>query len=304
MSQQIQRVLDGQAQYALVNCSAQELLEYLPENSVHQMNVDGPYGIDQLSDDWNHSEISKSRAKAGAVGGMPVGMKFTREQFTRSHDFWAPLWKQAFSALVPGGTAFSFAQQRLVGPMQYAMQEAGFENRDIFLWEYVGQGKAFSHAHFLKKMNLSEREKEKLRKQFETWKSPQLAPRAEPAVVGMKPTEGTTVENFIKYGVGFYDISAQRQVFGEDAGNSSNVVFARKPSKAERGEGNDHPTVKPVSIIEYLIRLTTQPGQLVVDFCMGSGTAAVAARRAGRRFIGCDVDAGYVEIARQRTRRV
>lgn len=61
-----------------------------------------------------------------------------------------------------------------------------------------------------------------------------------------------------------------------------------------------HPTQKPTSLFEYLIRTYTQPGELVLDPVCGSGTTAIAARNTGRHWICGDSDAGYVEIARQR----
>lgn len=64
--------------------------------------------------------------------------------------------------------------------------------------------------------------------------------------------------------------------------------------------GSLHPTQKPVALFEYLIRTYTQAGEVVLDCCMGSGTTAIAARQCGRHFVGCDKDAGYVEVARCR----
>ena len=61
-----------------------------------------------------------------------------------------------------------------------------------------------------------------------------------------------------------------------------------------------NPTQKPVALFEYLIRTYTQAGDVVLDCCMGSGTTAVAARQCGRRFVGCDSDAGYVKLANDR----
>lgn len=61
-----------------------------------------------------------------------------------------------------------------------------------------------------------------------------------------------------------------------------------------------HPTEKPVDLFRYLIRTYTNPGETVLDNCMGSGTTAVAAALEGRNFIGFETDAGYVEIANQR----
>ena len=61
-----------------------------------------------------------------------------------------------------------------------------------------------------------------------------------------------------------------------------------------------HPTQKPVALFRYLIRTYTQPGELVLDPCVGSGTTALAAREEGRNFICGDTSAEYVAIAQKR----
>lgn len=61
-----------------------------------------------------------------------------------------------------------------------------------------------------------------------------------------------------------------------------------------------HPTQKPVALFEYLIRTYTNPGDVVLDNTMGSGTTGVAALRTGRRFIGIELDEGYFKIAQER----
>lgn len=61
-----------------------------------------------------------------------------------------------------------------------------------------------------------------------------------------------------------------------------------------------HPTQKPVALMEYLIRTYTNPGDVVLDNCMSSGTTGVACANTGRRFIGMEMDAGYFEVARGR----
>lgn len=61
-----------------------------------------------------------------------------------------------------------------------------------------------------------------------------------------------------------------------------------------------HPTQKPVALLEYLIRTYTNPGQVVLDNCMGSGSTGVACRHTGRAFIGIEKDEAYFNIAKMR----
>jgi DNA modification methylase len=65
-------------------------------------------------------------------------------------------------------------------------------------------------------------------------------------------------------------------------------------------KGLVHPTQKPVALMEYLMRTYTNPGDTVLDNCMGSGTTGVACVNTGRRFIGMEMDPEYFAIARDR----
>ena len=60
-----------------------------------------------------------------------------------------------------------------------------------------------------------------------------------------------------------------------------------------------HPTQKPVDIVRYLIRTYSEVG-VILDNCMGSGTAAVAAIQEQRHFIGFETDKKYFDIAQER----
>lgn len=66
---------------------------------------------------------------------------------------------------------------------------------------------------------------------------------------------------------------------------------------SDKQTNNVHPTQKPVALLEMLIRTYTDHGETVLDCCMGSGTTGVASVRAGRKFIGFELDAGYFDIA-------
>ncbi|MBK6857467.1 MAG: site-specific DNA-methyltransferase [Microthrixaceae bacterium] len=95
-----------------------------------------------------------------------------------------------------------------------------------------------------------------------------------------------------------------------DSGGASRFFYCAKTAKSERNAGlpegmrNDHPTVKPVALMEWLVRMVTPPGGTVLDPFCGSGTTMVAAERLGFDGIGIDRDDDdkYLAIARHRVR--
>ncbi|HTU79426.1 MAG TPA: site-specific DNA-methyltransferase [Solirubrobacteraceae bacterium] len=78
-------------------------------------------------------------------------------------------------------------------------------------------------------------------------------------------------------------------------------IGAKNVKKArERPVANIHPTVKPIELMRWLVRLLTPPGGLVLDPFTGSGSTGAAAVLEGARFIGIEREAAYVPIARAR----
>lgn len=61
-----------------------------------------------------------------------------------------------------------------------------------------------------------------------------------------------------------------------------------------------HPTQKPVALMEYLVRTYTNPGDVVLDNCMGSGTTGIACLNSGRVFVGIEKDEKYFQICKER----
>ena len=84
-----------------------------------------------------------------------------------------------------------------------------------------------------------------------------------------------------------------------DTGSAARFFYCAKASKKDR-EGSTHPTMKPTDLMRYLCRLVTQPGGVVLDPFMGSGSTGKAAMLEGFQFIGIERDAEYLEIARSR----
>lgn len=65
-------------------------------------------------------------------------------------------------------------------------------------------------------------------------------------------------------------------------------------------ENTEHPTQKPEKLVERILEASSNPGDLVLDPFVGSGTTAVVANRLGRRFLGFDINPDYVRLAMKR----
>jgi site-specific DNA-methyltransferase (adenine-specific) len=96
-----------------------------------------------------------------------------------------------------------------------------------------------------------------------------------------------------------------------DQGNASRYFYCAKTSKDERKFGlggdikaNTHPTVKPVELMRYLVRLVTPKGGVVLDPFMGSGSTGMGAREEDFNFIGIEKEEEYYEIAKARIKNV
>jgi site-specific DNA-methyltransferase (adenine-specific) len=76
--------------------------------------------------------------------------------------------------------------------------------------------------------------------------------------------------------------------------------YPRSILSTKKERGGLHPTQKPVALMEYLIRTYTNPGDTVLDNCMGSGTTGVACVHTGRSFIGIEKDPAYFGVAKAR----
>jgi len=103
--------------------------------------------------------------------------------------------------------------------------------------------------------------------------------------------------------VGTIDNDIEKKVEGQfysDMGGASRFFYSPKVSKKERGNGNTHPTVKPIALMEYLIKLVTPKGGTVLEPFMGSGSTGIAAKNLGMSFIGVEKEEEYFEIAKQR----
>ena len=154
---------------------------------------------------------------------------------------------------------------------------------------------------------------------------------------GGYPPEGGQRSHGSTYGLGINERGEQKFTSSEGSeGSAARFFYCAKASKRDRDEGlegfekrvinvteghgrgavntskggdglrenrpraNTHPTVKPTDLMAYLCRLVTPPGGTVLDPFMGSGSTGKAALREGFKFIGCELDAAYHNIAEGR----
>ena len=80
----------------------------------------------------------------------------------------------------------------------------------------------------------------------------------------------------------------------------ANIYACPKASRGERVDDNNHPTVKPVKLMRWLVRLVTPPGGTVVEPFCGSGTTLIAAEAEGVTCLAAEMEPAYCDIIRAR----
>ncbi len=285
------------------------VLPTLEAESVDAVITDPPYFLDKLDSEWDAERV-KELTYGQVIRHLPAGMKFDPEQGRRLYEWYKQVSQLIFRVLKPGGFFFSFSSPRLYHRLTCAVEDAGFLIRDTFLWVYLqNQPKAMSLNHFINKMPIPDEEKALLKEKLQGWRTPQIKSCYEPIIVAQKPYEGTLLSNFLKYGVGLFNTNLRiglnyypsNILIVDGVEEAMDKYFLLpKPDVEEKGEYNSHQTVKPLSLCEYLILLSTQEGALVLDPFVGSGTTAVAAKRLGRYYIGIDINPEYIRIAERR----
>ena len=289
---------------------ALEVLPRLPAHSVDLVLTDPPYFLDKLDNEWTPERAARRFYKSQAVFHLPPGMKFDPNQGRRMYEWYLEVSRELLRVLKPGGFFFSFSSPRLFHRMACAVEDAGFHIRDTFLWLYTqNQPKAMGVTHFIERMPLSEDTKQSLKERLSGWKTPQVKSCYEPIIVAQKPYEGTFLENMLQHGVGLFhtEVRIGQNMFPANVllvegieETLDKYFLVPKPSVDERGAFNQHPSVKPLALCEYLIQLTVPEGAVVLDPFLGSGTTALAARSLKRRYIGIEINPEYVAIACKR----
>ncbi len=283
-----------------------ELVKLIPDNSIHLIASDIPYGIGY--DDWDvlhkntnsaYLGTSPAQEKAGGIfkkRGKPLnGWSEEDRQIARQYYYWVATWAADWlRVLKPGASAFVFAGRRMASRCVCAFEDAGFTFKDMIAWN---KEKA---AHRAQRVSVvyDYRGDEENAAAWEGWKLGNLRPVFEPILWFQKPYKigGTLADNILENGVGAYN----ERIF-EKYGQQPNNIVSIPNEKDDHGL---HPTQKPVRLMKLLIELVTKDGQIVLDPFCGSGTTLVASLSLNRKFIGIEREQEYVDIAKKRLEKI
>jgi DNA modification methylase len=306
-----------------------ELLPELPDESVDAVVCDPPYGIDIKGHAWDGRSI---RTHARQLNGrMTPGRAFER---------WTTTWAtELHRVLKPGGHVVAFGATRMVHRLTSGLEDGGLEIRDMLMWIFgpgIPKSRRYEHGRattlkpFYEPIVLA-------RRPVEGATADNLARHGTGALnvddcAVLTPREPGT-RRWPPHVLASHSTACRPNacsaecpvgLLEDQRPGSSRFLYVTKTRRAERDAGcehlpaqrlahfpsttnahkvplhNAHPTVKPIDLMRWLVRLVTPPGGLVLDPFCGSGSTGIAAVLEQRRFVGIERNPEYVEVARAR----
>ena len=257
----------------IVNDDCLKHLKTLEENKFDSCVTDPPYHLVSIAKRFTNSTEAKY-GKDGSFQRLSTGFR-GQEWDGGDIAFTTDLWKEVYRTIKPGAVLLAFAATRNYHRLGVAIEDAGFEIFDMINWIY-GSG-------FPKRKNY-------------------LKPAHEPIVMarkGVNPSlnidEGRiqsedNPKRWTKPRGGYWktDKDAKAELVEQDKGRwPANIIhdgldeqwaryfYSAKANKKEKGD-TQHPTVKPISLMRYLIKLVTPKEGLVLDPFAGTGTTGEA----------------------------
>lgn len=276
--------------YELICSENIAAMKLLPDNSVDACITDPPYGMEIAGVGWDHNV-------------PPV-----------------ETWKEVYRVLKPGAFVLSFCAPEFYHRMAVNVEDAGFRPMDMIMWMIttkMAKANRLKPAHepiFVAQKPLEGT----IEKNFEKWGCGKINIEDSRIPWDKEPPKG-----WIKGG-------SKRRAFGGEVNKAadqevketvdanpngrypSNIIghfeepehqkyfYAPRVTRKERGEYNDHPTPKPISLMRYLCRVYAPANGLVLDPFNGSGSTGIAALQENKKFIGIDMNQHYIDIAERR----
>jgi len=267
----------------IVNADCIEHLKTIEDNHFDSVVTDPPYHLTSIAKRFTNSTEAKY-GKDGSFQRLSKG--FVGHEWDGGDiAFTTDLWKEVYRTIKPGAVLLAFAATRNYHRMATGIEDSGFEIFDMINWIY-GSG-------FPKRKNL-------------------LKPAHEPIVMARKGVNKPLNLDECRVGDFEQDTSKNRrntqeeQIFkggwkGDKGGEvvkgrwPANVIhdgleedwskyfYCSKASKKEKDDTN-HPTVKPIDLMRYLVKLVTPKDGLVLDPFAGTGTTGEACILEGRNY--------------------
>jgi len=265
-----------------------DILKKCPDNSIDACITDPPYGMGM--EHWDHSVPS------------------------------VDIWNEVKRVLKPGAFCLSFCSPQLYHRMASAVDDSGLLIKDQIIWMIttkMAKKNGLKPAH--EPIVVAQKKPEgSIQANFDKWGT---------GVVdtdnNRTPWEGKPPTGWIKgghqrrtFGKEGKTTGTQKEFGKEDANpkgrvpmnivgyfddpNHQKYFYAPRVTRKERGEFNDHPTPKPISLMTHLVRLFSPTNGTVLDPFCGSGSTGIAALNEGRKFIGIDLEKHYIDITEKR----
>ena len=228
-------------------------------------------------------------------------------------------WREVYRVLKPGAFVLSFCNPEFYHRMAVNVEDAGFLPRDMVVWMVttkMAKANRLKPAHepiFVAQKPLDGT----IEKNWEEWGCGRIN-----TTTTRVPWDGKPPTGWVKGGV-------KRRAFGSDVAKAagqeleredanpdgrypSNIIghfdepehqkyfYAPRATRKERGEYNDHPTPKPISLMRYLCRVYAPRGGLILDPFLGSGSTAIGALQESCNIVGIDMSQHYIDIAERR----
>lgn len=302
---------DATQAWGLIEADALLTLAKLPDACIDAIVTDPPYGIGFKNEAWDGANIRRAISDgAGHIGA------------TEAFEHWTGIWaREAMRVLKPGGHAVAFGAARTFHRLVCGAEDAGLEIRDVLMW---------LHAQGVPK---SRRLPDGLATALKPAYEPILLARRPltGTVADNIARFGTGALNIDAARIGparywpanvaySHSPDCPEALLQASAAVPSRMYYCIKASTAEREAGceqlprrlvqfytglkqskrtraNTHVTVKPISLMRWLVKLVAPLGGLVLDPFAGSGTTGIAAVLEGRQFLGIEREGEYVDIA-------
>lgn len=274
--------------YKLITGDNLDVLKTMPDDSIDACITDPPYGMEIAGVGWDHDV-------------PPV-----------------ETWKEVLRVLKPGAFCLSFCSPELYHRMATKVDDGGFDIKDQIMWMVTTKMAKFNRlkpAH--EPIVVAQKPFEgTIQKNFDKWGVGKINVEATRIPWDGKPPTGWIKgyrRSFGKPVNKAKDDKARKTIDANPNGRyPSNIIghfhnpnhqkyfYAPRVSRKERGEYNDHPTPKPISLMSYLIKVYCPTNGKVLDPYNGSGSTGIAAINLKNEYIGIDSDPNYIKISEKR----